>query len=179
MVVNWRSHATAFVGCVALSASAAADGQYALWIDVSGWADRSEAIIDLGGGKPAVVTGLQWDVTLTASGGGWLSDGWFGFGEPGQPSQLLLVPGADDPFPGTASYAGSVKFSDVNLPNLLLPEGLLRLQFLTSGWDVVVEPKSQVMVQYDIVPAPSGLGAAFIAALLVRRRRSVSRHPFG
>lgn len=156
------------VGCIH---SARAEGDFQYSINVSGWQDRTGMEFDLGGGQPVTVTGVIWDVTLTAVGSAWLSDGWFALGTPDNLPQVYLIPGINDNFPGTASYGGAAKFADLGLPDVQLPDGNLLLQFLTSGWTIFVEEKSWITVQYNIVPAPGAAAIALLAAGLRRRRR--------
>jgi len=161
------------VSSLILGSAASAEGDFTVTINVSGWIDRTVAVIDLGDGSPVEVTGVSWSVTLTAVGTAWLSDGWFGLGEPLQPPQVVLIPGIDDPFPGTAFYGGSLKFEDVGLPNVQLSDGWFQLGFLTSGQTVVIKEESFVTVQYSIVPAPAVLPLVGLAVAGMRRRRAL------
>jgi len=175
VVMSRAVSAAALVAVAMVTRSARADGEFHFTIDVSGWTDRDFAEIDLGADQPVLVTGLEWDVTLTASDGAWLSDGWFGLGSPGEPAQIYLIPGVSDNFSGTQNYAGVVKFSDVGLSNVDLPTGVVFFQFLSFGWNIVVKEQSFVTLQYDIVPSPGALVLLAGAAAIVARGRRIGR----
>ena len=114
---------------------------YASW-DVKGDPSNVVLAIDvaalagLGSGNPATMTGAGWDLTIdtdTPGLGSWLSEAVIEFDENVSPGAnwISLSPGYGDDFSGTASYSsgGIVDFTDNLLPDIYLPDGLLRIEF--------------------------------------------------
>jgi len=142
------------------------------------------AALGLPSGSSVTMTGMGWDVTLTAVDPSWLLDMVVGFGIPGELSEILLRPGGQDPFPGTRSYSsdGIVDLTDSGIPDLVLPNGLLRLEFYEiyddianapdgtwdSGYLYIAEGATQTLIP---APASAVLALPGLLALCVLRRR--------
>lgn len=164
----------AAVATLGLGASAMAEGDFVAAIDVSGWNDLTAADIDLGGGFKAEITGIGWDITLTAQNGGWFSDAEWSFAAQGAAPSLFLTPGAGVGESGTQFFTseGIIKLADVGIPNIQLDNGVLSLSLNTFGWDVFAKEESFIYVQYNVIPAPGALALVGLAGLVSRRRRA-------
>lgn len=100
-----------------------------LAIDVAGLAG-------LGTGNPATMTGVGWDVTIDTTSApaaaSWLSEATVEFDENVAPGTnwISLRPGFGDDFAGVATYSsgGIVDFTDNLLPDIFLPDGVLRIE---------------------------------------------------
>ncbi len=97
----------------------------------------------LGSGSPATMTGIGWDLTIdtaTPGLGSWLSEAVMYFDDNIAPdgAGLYLTPGAGDNFAGSASYSsgGVIDLTDNAIPDIVLPDGMLRLEFFESYDDV-------------------------------------------
>lgn len=162
-------------------------------IDISGVAtwdllsDPSNVVmlVDLGAlkgvpGGPVAMTGIGWDTTQTATGASWLSEMSIYFDDNIAPdfTGLFLSPGAGYSFPGTASFSsgGVIKLADYAIPDVNLPNGIMRLEFFEGFDDVadaidgIFEAGSLLHVQCD-VPEPASLALLGVAGLLAFRRR--------
>lgn len=136
------------------------------------------AAAGLPSGTPVIMNGIGWNTNQTAFGSSWLSEMGMYFDDNIAPdlSGLFLRPGAGSNFPGTASFSSPViKLADVLIPDVVLPNGLLRLEFYESFDDIAdtidgtFNPGSTVTVQ--IVPAPGALALLGLAGLVGGRRR--------
>ncbi len=127
-----------------------------LAIDVAGLAG-------LGTGNPATMTGAGWNVTVDTTGApavvSWLSEAKIEFDENVAPGTnwIALTPGFGDDFAGVATYdsLGIVDFPDAGVPDIVLPDGVLRIEFF-EGYDDVA----------DAIDALYTTGSAITIALL-------------
>lgn len=128
-----------------------------------------------------IVTGIQWDLTVTANDPAWLSE----FGVAAMPVEnvpdggpgIIITPGAGDNFDGTATYSGGLKFDDnPDLDNFALPSGDLWLEGFdwASSFPGLKNISGSIWIQTEAaVPAPGALALLGLAGLVgVRRRRS-------
>lgn len=161
----------------AISTGANADGQYTIDVDVTGWVEGDFIVLDLG--ASAEVTGIGWNVTMFAdsSSGSWLSDGYFTFGPAAGPAEVFLTPGAGENSSGQATFTGNVKLADVGIPDIVLVDGNLLIEYDANGWDTWIvdgDPMSSYLtIQYNAIPAPGAfalLGLAGLAGTTRRRR---------
>ena len=106
--------------------------------DLEGDSDNDVLLIDLGGGGPATLDGIGWDLTITTVGGSWLSEAVIGFGSTASPNEINLTAGAGDNFPGVDTYSsgGIITFADIPIPDIILADGVLRIEFFESFDDV-------------------------------------------
>jgi hypothetical protein len=152
-------------------------------VDEEGDADNVVGIVDLNvplnPGETLVITGIGWNVNLTAFAPSVLDDMAVGFGATSGGSVIGLFPGAGVFQSGTASFASPIlKLADFGFPAIALVGDDLRLEFYEFIDDNADLPDgfwaagSVLSVQYQIVPTP-GAAALFAAAGLVglRRRR--------
>lgn len=142
---------------------------------------------DLGVGPGSRILGIGWEVELFADDPSWLSEmGLYVSDSTGTSlDSFELTPGAGDNFPGTSVYSsgGVLVLTDFGLNPLLLPDGLVYLEFFElfddyeDDWDGIWLAGSVITLRFDAVPEPSsGLAIAAGAGLLgltglARRRR--------
>lgn len=132
-------------------------------------------------GAQATMHGIGWDVTIQSLGASWLSEARMYFDDNIAPdlSGLFLAPGVADSFPGTNSYnsGGIVDLSDNAIPDIVLPNGHLRLEFYESfddvanGIDGFYLAGSTITLDMTLVPAPGALALLGLGGLAIRRRR--------
>ncbi len=132
------------LGGAALSFSAAANAATTT-LDLSGidsWdvqGDPDNLVISLDLGAGSVLTGIGWDVTLTPVGASWYSEPTIGLTDSGGGQGINVAPGAGNDIAGNGvpmsfSSGGIVSFADVGLPDIVLADGFLLLEFF-EGFD--------------------------------------------
>jgi len=135
----------------------------------------------------AHVTGIGWDVVLTAFSPSWLSEMVVSF-ESSTVFHLQLTPGITDDFNGTSAYSsgGIVDLVGLGLDFFLNADGILRMEFFEDFADAAVSPDGrwdsgtiQVRYEYDQpvagIAEPSSLLLATLAVTslaALRRRRN-------
>ena len=146
--------------------------------DEFGDLDNIVLLIPLGAGVS--VTGVGWDVTITAPAPSWLSEIAVNFGN----SSGLAAGSVDIGFsnvnapggPVNDSTAGAIlKLADFNIPDVvLLPDGLLRIEL----WDAFDDNPgladgifNQGILTFQWIPTPGTLAFAGLAGLAGLRRR--------
>ena len=100
--------------------------------------DNTILLVDLGLGNPATIDGIGWDLTLTTFGASYLSEAVISFGSSILPAQIDLTVGFDDFTPGSMSYSsgGIVNLFDNGIDDIVLPDGILYVQFYESFDDI-------------------------------------------
>ncbi len=133
-------------------------------------------------GTPITMNGIGWDVNLATVGASWLSEMGIYFDDNIAPdlSGLFLSPGAGSNAPGAANFnsGGIIKLAPNNIPNILLPNGVLRMEFF-EGYDDVsaaidgnwLSGSLQIQTVEQAVPAPGVAGLFGLAGLAAARRR--------
>lgn len=105
-----------------------------------GFNDESNTIllVDLGSGGPVTIDGVGWDVLLSTVGASWLSEATMSLGTTNDDGLIDLTVGAGEGDPGTMNFSsdGIISLFDVGLDDLVLPDGILRIQFYESFDDV-------------------------------------------
>ena len=96
--------------------------------------DAGNSVFNLNVGANAHITGVSYDVNLTAFAPSWLSEINVALGNSAETVGVEIAPGSDDA-PGTASYAGSFDLVALGLDYLVGADGLLRLEFFDSFFD--------------------------------------------
>lgn len=141
------------------------------------------AAAGLASGTPVTMTGVGWDVTLTAAGAtgqSWLSELRVYFDDNIAPDGLglFLRPGAGTNLPGTASFAsgGILDLSDAGLANIPMPDGVARLDFHESFDDVAGAVDGTwdagfLFIAIAEVPTPGAAALMGLAGLAGLRRR--------
>ncbi|MBI5708157.1 MAG: PEP-CTERM sorting domain-containing protein [Armatimonadetes bacterium] len=128
-----------------------------------------------------VLTGLGWDVTLTATAPSWLSELAAAFESSSQADGVYLRPGAGNNFGGTGSYSsgGIVDLVGPGLTVVLDADNILRLEFYESfndfadAQDGFWHDGSRLDLQFnaDLVPEPASMAVLGLGALALIRRR--------
>jgi MYXO-CTERM domain-containing protein len=140
------------------------------------------AALGLASGSQVTMTSIGWDVNLTTFGASWLSEARMYFDDNIAPdlSGLFLTPGIGNGFGGTNvnfASAGQIDFSDNAIPNIVLPNGVLRIEFFegfvddTLGADAIWDLGSTLFVGVQEVPAPGAAAVLGLAGLAGLRRR--------
>ncbi|GMV26561.1 MAG: hypothetical protein AMXMBFR58_25920 [Phycisphaerae bacterium] len=141
--------------------------------------------VDLGlpSGTPVTMTAVGWDVTLTTFGFSWLSDMTVYWDDNITPDGfgLFVTPGFADIGGGTnvfRSSGGMIDLSDNAIPDILMPDGVMRWEFFDTFQDDVDGVPEGVWVQgsqfhftFEYVPAPGSLALVGLAGLAAGRRR--------
>lgn len=136
-------------------------------------------------GTPITMNGIGWNVTLQAQGASWLSEMGIYFDDSVAPdlSGLFLRPGASVTSPGgnlptNFNSGGIIKLAPNNIPNILLPNGVLRMEFYESYDDLSaaidgdwLSGSLQIQTVEQAVPAPGVAGLFGLAGLAAARRR--------
>jgi uncharacterized protein (TIGR03382 family) len=139
------------------------------------------AALGFASGTPLTMNGIAWDVTITAGldsgAASWLSEMTIYFDDNVAPdlSGLFLTVGVGNDFPGEASFSDpGIKLLDVGIPDIVLPNGVLRMEFFESFDDEAgVEGlwKSGTL-SIQVVPAPGAAAVLGLGGLaMIRRRR--------
>lgn len=145
--------------------------------------DPTNTVLNFNIGSNSHVTGIGFDVTLTAFDPSYLSEITVSF-TPSDPdlAGVFLTPGVGDNTPGTSSYnsGGIIDLVGLGLDFNVSGDGTLRVEFF-EGFQDDVNPNGlfnsgTLSVQYDTaVPEPSswallGLGGLGVCVVLRRRR---------
>lgn len=146
-------------------------------------------LLDMGSIAPGytnfAMSGVGWDVTITAEGASWLSEATVAFNNStnDSPDEVWLSPGAGNYTPGTMSFSsgGIIQFSSIPLNNMALNgDNILRLEFFESYDDVpgtrdgFWHQGGTLDLQFEAtaVPEPASMAVLSLgAAALLRRRR--------
>lgn len=138
-------------------------------------------------GANSHVTGIAYDVTLTAFSPSWLSELVVSFLSTGFDG-VYLTPGFADSTPGTQSYAGSAYLPDLGLDFSVDGDGLLWLEFFEDFNDASVNPdgvwNGTLTITYEPTSTPGGVPEPATWGLMIagfglvgysarRRRREV------
>nr|WP_235976730.1 PEPxxWA-CTERM sorting domain-containing protein [Sandaracinobacteroides hominis] len=185
----------AFAALASASLFATPASAATLVIDVSGidsyggFGDPSNVLLSYDLGAFAHITGISYDVTLTAFSPSWLSEMVLAFTSSSFDGWVELTPAFVDEDPGTGSYSGSGDLVALGLDFKLDGDGLLNLEFFESFDDPFISPdglwnSGTVTITYapavdpNVVPEPAtwvmliaGFGLIGTAA---RRRRNAA-----
>jgi len=135
------------------------------------------AAVGLPTGSPVTMTGIGWDVNLTALGTSWLSELRVYFDDSIAPdlTGLFLTPGVGNGFPGSGFFTsgGIIDLTDNGIPDILLPNGVLRMEFF-EGYDdandVIDGMWDSGALTIASTPEPASLLLLALGALTLRRR---------
>jgi hypothetical protein len=157
-------------------------------IDVSGigsydeYGSPANTVLTFNLGANAEVTGIGWDVSLTAYSPSWLSELKVAFEDSSQSAGLFLTPGVGETFSGSGSYSsgGILSLADYGLNFNVGADGILRLEFFEGYVDGVnpdgIWDSGTLTIQTAAVPEPATYGLMALGLLAVggfaRRRRS-------
>jgi len=139
------------------------------------------AAVGLPSGSAVSMTGIGWDVTidtLAPNNGSWMNEARLYFDDNIAPdlTGLFLTPGSSAPSVGAQNFSsgGVLDLTDNGIGNILLPNGILRLE-LHEMFDDVADAVdalfSQGGVTITATPAPGAFGLMGLGGLLMARRR--------
>jgi hypothetical protein len=97
-------------------------------------------IFTLNVGAGSRITGIAYDVNLTAYTPSYLSEIGLYFSDSAQSTGVYFTPGFEDLNPGTGNYADSASLIDLGLDFTVGADGLLRLEFFEDFNDSAVSP---------------------------------------
>jgi MYXO-CTERM domain-containing protein len=140
--------------------------------------DLADAL-GLAAGSQVTMTAVGWDVTISTFGASWLSEATIYFDDNVAPDEsgLFLAPGTGLDAPGSQAFSsgGLLDLSDSMIPNIVLPNGILRLEFFEGFDDVLGEADAEwsgtISIGVTEVPAPGAAAALGLAGLAGMRRR--------
>ncbi len=134
------------------------------------------ALFGLSSGSAIDLNGIAWDVTINTVGASWLSEARMEITDQAISAGLGLTVGIGNDFAGTGTFtsAGVLKLQDAGLPDLILADGILRLEFWETFDDVADEIDAFLngtLTLQSSVPAPSGVALLGLGGLVAARRR--------
>lgn len=159
-------------------------------MDAFGDADNNVFALDLAAalglpsGTPLEMSSVAWDLRIVTNGASWRSEARMYFDDNIAPDGvgLVLAPGSADQSPGDSVYSsgGLLDLSDAGIPNILLPDGVLRLEFY-EGFDDVADtadasyqPIAQGQnstITIGLTPTPGATAVFGLAGIAAMRRR--------
>ena len=153
--------------------------------DAVGTAGNTVVLVDLGAwlgnaGSSVTMTSIGWDVTGEALGASWASEMRIYFDDNIAPdlTGLFLSPLFGNSTPGTfsANSGGQLDLTDNAIPNIVLANGILRLEFHESFDDVPgavdgIWRSGVLTIGVAEVPAPGAAAVFGLAGLAGLRRR--------
>lgn len=133
--------------------------------------------IGLPAGTSLTMTGVGWNLDATSIGASFLSEMSVYFDDNVAPdlSGLFLHPGGGDDVSGSANYGstGVVDLTENGIPNIALPDGVLRIEFY-EGYDDYPDDIDGLWTSGTLTiaatPEPSSLMLLGLSGLLLRRR---------
>ena len=102
--------------------------------------DSRNTVLTFNVGAFATITGISYNVNLTAFAPSYLAELGLYFGDATQTAGVFLTPGFQDANPGTASYSGSGDLVQLGLAFQVGADGILRLEFFEGFDDASVSP---------------------------------------
>jgi hypothetical protein len=142
------------------------------------------ALAGFASGTQITMTAIGWNTTQQTVGSSWLSEMRIYFDDNVAPdnSGLFLRPGVafantGGNLPTNFNSNGLIDLSDNAIPNIVLPNGILRLDFHETFDDVAGAidgmwlQGSTLMIGINEIPAPGALALLGIAGLVSSRRR--------
>lgn len=140
--------------------------------------DLADAL-GLASGSQVTMTSIGWDVTLSTFGASWLSEATMYFDDNVAPDEmgLFLGVGAGENAAGSMAFAsgGQLDLSDATIPNIVLPNGVLRIEFFEGFDDVLGEADAifdgSITVGVTEVPTPGAAALLGLAGAVGLRRR--------
>lgn len=184
----------AAVAALGAGSSAMAVGDYTVSIPLQevliyagahGAATNTHLVADLAAmvstpGNEVTITGIGWDLELTTFGASWGNEAVIAFNNSAGVAGVFLTPSSTSgPVAGEIlSSDGMIKLADVGIPDIVLSDGILDLEFFDTFNDNFPNPDAVmsglIHVQFNKVPAPGALALIGLAGLtgVSRRRRA-------
>lgn len=134
-------------------------------------------VIEINLGPGAVINGIGWDVVLQADDPSLLSDITVSIGDSSGNDFLFIRPGAGSNFSGgpTAFTSdGVIKLADAGLPDIVLANGILQIEFFETFDDAAGSVdgswiSGQFFTQY--IPTPGVVSLVCLAGVAIASRR--------
>jgi len=101
--------------------------------------DASNTVLRYNLGTGAIVTGIAWDMTITAFSPSWLSEVTIAFTDATGGAGVYFTPGVGQSNAGTSSFSGSTDLVSQGL-SFRLSSDVLRIEFAETYDDVGISP---------------------------------------
>lgn len=146
--------------------------------DAGNFVESVNLPVTLGPGETIVITGIGWDVTLTAFEPSFIEEMAVDIRDPGSDGGVGLAPGVGYDDWGTESFANEVvKLADAQIQNIALTGTAVEFEFYELFDDLANENDgfwilgSVLTIQYQVVPTPGSAALLGLAGLVGLRRR--------
>ncbi len=154
-------------------------------MDLEGDPDNVVLMVDVASelglvaGTPLVVNGVGWDISLATNSPSTLAEAKIYLDDNINPdgTGVYLNPGVNDSFPGNNEYdsGGIIVLGDVGIPDVPLPNGMLRVEFFEESKDDFPDFADAFwrngFISVQVVPEPGACILLLILGSQMLRRR--------